>query len=157
MYYLERKIPPLFLFIIFLAGMTIYSRNFEYITYSISLFTFIGALVIAIGVLILLNGVYLFKINNTSVNPISSKENTRLVTSGFYKFSRNPMYLGFFLVLFGYGLLCGNESITFSLLFGIYLNEFQIKPEEKELDEIFGEEYSKYKKNVGRWFSFSLN
>ena len=157
MNFLERKIPPLFLFMIFLAGMIIYSGNFEYITYSTFFFSFFGSLVIAIGILILLNGVYLFKINNTSVNPINSKENTKLVTSGFYKFSRNPMYLGFFLVLFGYGLLCGNESITFSFLFGIYLNEFQIKPEEKELDEIFGEEYSKYKKNTGRWFSFSLN
>jgi protein-S-isoprenylcysteine O-methyltransferase Ste14 len=75
-----------------------------------------------------------------------------LVKSGPYQFTRNPMYVGMLLVLFGWFLflhnLCG---FVFVVLYLVILTELQIKPEERLLEQLFGQQYQDYKKSVPRW------
>lgn len=75
-----------------------------------------------------------------------------LETSGIYRISRNPMYVGLTFVYLGITCLIGNwwNIILFPLLF-VIVQEYVIKREEKYLVLEFGQQYEKYRRNVRRW------
>ena len=109
-------------------------------------------IIIILGVLIVLIGGYQFKKNSTTVNPLVPEDSSKLVTSGFYNFSRNPMYIGFLLFLFAWALFLGSLfALLFLPIFVLVINVVQIVPEEKILGEKFGDEYRKYISRVRRW------
>ncbi len=90
---------------------------------------------------------------STSFNPLAPERASALVTSGIYRWSRNPMYLGMLLVLVGWGLWLGH---ALALLAGptlavLMLNALQIKPEERILRARFGQDYEHYATRVRRW------
>ncbi len=88
----------------------------------------------------------------TTINPRSPKNTNQLVTAGLYRYSRNPMYLGLLLLLFGAALWLGNPANVFVLLlFLLFITLFQIKPEEEILCEKFGSDYRHYCEKVRRW------
>ena len=75
-----------------------------------------------------------------------------LVTSGVYRITRNPMYLGMLLVLAGWGVWLGNAAAFVGLpLFVAVLNLLQIAPEERVLRERFGDAFTRYAARVRRW------
>ena len=100
-----------------------------------------------LGVLAILN----FKQANTTVNPMKPDTASKVVSTGVYSFSRNPMYLALVLLLFAFGIYLANG---FALIiipgFVWYITEYQIKPEEKALTELFGDEYINYMSSVRR-------
>ena len=84
---------------------------------------------------------------------IPSKETPKkLITSGLFKFSRNPNYLGMVIALFGEAIFLGS-LITFIIpvLFFIFINILNVSFEEKVLEKKFGKKYLDYKKKVRRW------
>jgi len=88
----------------------------------------------------------------TTITPLSPEKSSRLVVSGFYRITRNPMYLGMLLILTGIALLLGSPlNVLLLAAFIAYITAFQIKPEERRLDTLFGEEYAAYKNRVRRW------
>jgi protein-S-isoprenylcysteine O-methyltransferase Ste14 len=91
-----------------------------------------------------------FKKVDTTVKPFQTS--THLVTIGFYKYSRHPMYLGMLLILLGIFLLLGSLSpiIILPVYITLITRNF-ILPEEKMLQETFGDSYQKYKIKVRRW------
>ena len=109
------------------------------------------ALLVA-GVCVALLGVASFRRARTTVNPLKPEKSSALVMSGIYQYTRNPMYLGLLLVLLGWVLFVSN-IIAFVLLpvFILYLNRFQIGPEERTLASMFGQEFTAYKAKVRRW------
>ncbi|WP_177181236.1 methyltransferase family protein [Parapedobacter koreensis] len=77
---------------------------------------------------------------------------TALVTIGVYRFSRNPIYLGMVLLLIGWTVMLMNWiGIIGVVVFAGFVTKFQIIPEEKMLDHIFGNEYRRYASRVRRW------
>lgn len=75
-----------------------------------------------------------------------------LVTSGVYRFSRNPIALGFVLMLVGLTLNVGSLwGILLAPALMVSFNLFVIQPEEKILTSRFGKEYEAYKTRVRRW------
>lgn len=97
-------------------------------------------------------GGYEFRKFQTTVNPIDPSKTTGLVTSGVYRYTRNPMYLGFVLFLVGWASLLSNLiSPVVLVLFVWYISKFQIVPEERVLEEKFGTRFVEYKKRVRRW------
>ena len=75
-----------------------------------------------------------------------------LVTTGIYRFSRHPMYLGFTLMLVGLAFFLGNVfGLPIVGLFIWYNTRFQIMPEQHALEERFGESYGIYQPRVRRW------
>ena len=65
-----------------------------------------------------------------------------LVTGGMYRFTRNPMYLGLLLTLMGWAaFLASPPALVFLLLYVVYINRFQIEPEERTLSSLFGADY----------------
>ena len=149
---LELKIPPVILVVIFLAIMWLVSFYLKITLLSQSL-TFITALIIfLIGLVIALSGVFSFKQSDTTVNPTTPQETSSLVTSGVYKFTRNPMYVGFLFFLISWAVyLSSLASFITPVFFVLYINKFQIRPEEKMLSSIFGNEFYQYTKKVRRW------
>jgi protein-S-isoprenylcysteine O-methyltransferase Ste14 len=104
------------------------------------------------GILVIVLGVVQFYIKKTTVNPHKPEDSTSLVSSGIYRISRNPMYLGMLILLVFYGQYLG-VGLVF-LVFPIfiwYMNAFQIKPEEEMMIQLFGDEYKDYQKKVRRW------
>ena len=112
-----------------------------------------AALAFAIaGAGIAIAGVAAFRRARTTINPMKPEAASSLVTSGVYRFTRNPMYLGLCLVLVAWALfLFSPLAFLGPLLFILYLNRFQIAPEEIALAAIFGEEYTNYRAKVRRW------
>lgn len=93
-----------------------------------------------------------FVLAKTTANPFTPGSATLLVTRGIYKLSRNPMYVGFLMMLMVWGVFLGNAlSLLWLPLFVLYLNRFQIMPEEKALLAKFGDSYDRYLKSVRRW------
>jgi protein-S-isoprenylcysteine O-methyltransferase Ste14 len=105
-----------------------------------------------LGAAICLSGVLSFRRAKTTVNPMRPDSTSSLVVSGIYKYSRNPMYLGFLLVLLGWATFL-SDLAAFALLpaFVVYMNRFQIGPEERALGSLFAQEYQPYLARVRRW------
>jgi protein-S-isoprenylcysteine O-methyltransferase Ste14 len=75
-----------------------------------------------------------------------------LVTSGVYRFTRNPMYVGLALVLLAWAVFLSSAwTMLGPLTFILYMTRFQIMPEEKVLSGMFGAAYSAYQAKVRRW------
>ena len=93
-----------------------------------------------------------FRRAKTTVNPLSPDQASALVVSGIYRWTRNPMYLGMLLLLVGWAFILSNWAALVILpLFVIYLNRFQIGPEERALQARFGAEFDNYRRRVRRW------
>jgi len=93
-----------------------------------------------------------FKRARTTINPFKPENSTALVTSGVYRFTRNPMYVGLTLVLLGWAALLGSAWVLLGpLIFVLYISRFQIGPEERVLSAKFGATYTEYTARVRRW------
>ncbi len=110
----------------------------------------LGIIIIA-GVFDLWSLLLFFK-KRTTFNPMKPEMTTGLVITGLYKISRNPMYVGMLIMLFGFAVWLGSVTPFLVLpLFYFAITAMQIKPEEKFLFEKFGSEYQTYKDSVRRW------
>ena len=111
-----------------------------------------GSFMIISGLIIILSAIILFKKYKTTITPLKPSKATKLIVNGVYKFSRNPMYLGLLLVLLGISIILNLFGGFFLIpLFILYLNLFQIIPEENAMVDLFKDEFLEYKKNVRRW------
>ena len=109
-----------------------------------------GILPLLLGMALNLSADRAFKRNATTVKPFEISK--VLITSGTFKYTRNPMYLGMVLILTGVALLLGTLSpIIIIPLFAIAMDRIFIVVEEKMLDQRFGDEWRHYKTNVRRW------
>lgn len=106
----------------------------------------------AAGAIMLIWAGVLFKVNDTTVNPFTPDKTSAIVDTGPFKISRNPMYLGMFLILLGWAILWASyASLPILIGFIAYITAFQIKPEEAALTAQFGDDYKGYMARVRRW------
>lgn len=109
-----------------------------------------GIPIIILGLLIAIWGNATFQRNNVELIPGS--KSIRLVKSGPFTFSRNPMYLGMVLLALGVALLLGNLSaFILPIVHFIYLNSYMIPFEETLMERTFRTSYEDYKRKVRRW------
>ena len=144
------KIPPPVVALILVISNYFSSKKIDLI--HIPFQTLIAVFILSVGLLILINPVLKFIKSKTTINPIKFKKVNKLVTSGIYKYSRNPMYLGFLIIVISSSIFYLNTySILTPLFFYLWINRFQIKREEVFLTKKFGEDYLSYKKKTRRW------
>ena len=106
----------------------------------------------AAGAAICLLGVRAFHRAQTTVNPLQPETATALVTRGIYRFTRNPMYLGFTLVLLAAALYLRSVAALLVVpVFVAYLTAFQVIPEERALAARFGAAFAAYRQRARRW------
>lgn len=107
---------------------------------------------VGVGALVCIAGVVAFVRAKTTVNPHKPDEASELVSSGVYRVTRNPMYLGFALALVGWALFQGSLwGLVWVAAFVVYLDRFQIRPEERALAAAFGRTFEDYCARVRRW------
>jgi len=88
-----------------------------------------AAMSLILGAYVAISGVIEFRKHQTTVNPMQADDASSLVTTGIYQKTRNPMYVGFVLMLASWCLALGVMQTLWVLpMFALYLNEFQIKP-----------------------------
>lgn len=149
---LKLKIPPAVVTIIIAAGMWWIAQNLVYDWATFESVLRIEILFLGIGGILGLAGLIQFYRSSTSIDPQKPDKTRKLATDGIYSISRNPMYLGLLFILAGYAFYLAN-LLTFLLLplFVVYMNRYQIIPEEEAMEEKFGDEYLRYKSDVRRW------
>jgi protein-S-isoprenylcysteine O-methyltransferase Ste14 len=97
-------------------------------------------------------GVLAFRRARTTVNPTRPEEATRLVRSGVYRITRNPMYVGLSCLLVAWAVFLSSLwALLGPLAFVLYIGRFQITPEERALAKLFASEYAAYRAEVRRW------
>ena len=144
------KIPPPLIVLVLIVSIYFSSIKIDLI--NIPLQMEISIFILSVGILIFVNPVLQFIKSKTTVNPIQFEEVNKLVTTGIFKYSRNPMYLGMLMIVLSTSIFYLNiYSILTPLLFMLWINKFQIKREEEFLTEKFGNEYLSYKKKTRRW------
>lgn len=110
------------------------------------------ALFVIAALVFLLGGAIAFRLARTTVNPLQPAAASTLVTGGIYRFSRNPMYVGMGLLLIAWGIYCQTWwTAIFVIACILYLQRFQIQPEEKALALKFGKAFEEYKSRVRPW------
>jgi protein-S-isoprenylcysteine O-methyltransferase Ste14 len=112
----------------------------------------VGPALIALGVAIVVTGARTFWASGTTIDPVSIDRASTLVTHGIFRLTRNPMYVGFTLMLVGWAVVLGSPwMLGGPLLFVGFTHRFQIVPEERVMREKFGREYEAYCDTVRRW------
>lgn len=149
---LELKIPPVAIVLIVAALMWLISAAVPEFTLSFPGRSFVSGFLVFVGITVTILGVFSFRRAKTTLNPMRPDSTSSLVVEGVYKVTRNPMYLGFLLVLLGWAVFLSNPlSYTFIPAFVVYMNRFQIAPEEKALEAVFQDIFRAYKAKVRRW------
>jgi len=144
------RLPPLLLVLLLAITMLVLDRALPQFRIHHPAFACLGVSLIALGALIVLASAGLFRLRRTTLNPFG--EPATFVQDGFYRFSRNPMYLGMVLVLAGLGIWLGNlPALFFAPVFVALMSRYYIAREEQLLDVRFGEAYRVYCKRVRRW------
>ncbi len=109
-----------------------------------------GIIAVLCGIAIAAVAARMFSEADTGIRPFD--EATALVTGGFYRFTRNPMYMGMFLLLLGVAFLMGSVGALLPIPFFMLIirNNF-VLGEERFLEATFGQPYRDYKLKVRRW------
>ena len=112
-------------------------------------YTYYGWVLIILGIVLTIWAWKRFQAHNT---PEDFTESKALVTDGPFRFSRNPMYLGMFLIVLGTAICFKNLiGIAGSLFFILVINFMFIPFEEKKNEHTFGQKFLEYKKRVRKW------
>ena len=141
--------PPILLLLHFLAAYFL-NRFFPLPFDFPNVLTWAGYLLVLIGLVLPFRAVSQFMQAKTTVDPHGSV--TAIVTSGPYRFSRNPIYLGFVCLLIGFLFIFRSYwGLILSPVFIVLMNILVIRHEEAYLEKKFGEQYTSYKSRVRRW------
>ena len=146
----KRKVLPagyLFMALVMMWLMHVFLPAYQYV-YEPVAYAGIALVFLGIGVAAVSAG--LFKKAGTGLLPFD--EATTLVTTGFYRYTRNPMYLGMFLILAGSAFLMGSVGAALPMvIFVLIIRNNFVLGEERFLEASFGQQYLDYKSKVRRW------
>jgi len=148
---LESKIPPPAIVLVMAVFMWLISQASPSLHLDVSAYNWLGFVLVSVGFVTGIAGVATFRKANTTVNPMKPHA-ASLVTWGVYAISRNPMYLGGLIMLLGWAIFLFNALAFLALpVYVLYLNRFQIAPEERALTSLFGNSYVAYQMRARRW------
>ncbi len=149
---LKLKVPPVvvaFIAVMLMKAVALITPGSAFLA---TLPTAIPYLIVILGFVVAISGVVEFRRHKTTVNPMLKTEATAMVDSGIYGYTRNPMYLGMLIALLA-GMFYWSNFYTLLIcpLFVLYMNRFQIEPEEAYLQEKFPHAFADYQSRVRRW------
>jgi protein-S-isoprenylcysteine O-methyltransferase Ste14 len=149
---LELKVPPPVLALCLALLMWFASSVVPPVVVPFGVRVGVALALAVIGQSISISGMVSFRRAKTTMNPIKASAASSLVTSGVYRYTRNPMYLGLSVTLMAWAVFLSNLLALVAVpLFVLYISRFQINPEERVLSSLFGADYAAYKEKVRRW------
>jgi protein-S-isoprenylcysteine O-methyltransferase Ste14 len=144
-----KLLPPTY-FLFSITGMVILDLFIPWVRFIPDRWNFVGIFLLTGGILINIAADNVFRLSETTIKPF--EESNSLVTKGLYRFSRNPMYLGFALILTGAALLMGSLTLFFIIpLFIILIEKRFVMREEQMLSIKFGAAWQEYTARTRRW------
>jgi protein-S-isoprenylcysteine O-methyltransferase Ste14 len=150
--FLELKIPPPIVFLAFAGIMWLLSIALPWTAFALPPKKPIALTAAAIGGIFAGSGILSFLRAHTTLSPEKPVKTTKLVVTGVYAITRNPMYLSLLFVLIAWAIYLANIAALVPIpFFVVYLTRFQIRPEERILASLFGGEYEAYCARVRRW------
>ena len=149
---MELKIIPVIQVLIAASFMIVIKSITPNFHYFFAFNHLIAVSLITVAVIIGVLAIYCFKVHQTTVNPISIEKTSKVVDTGIYHYSRNPMYLAMLLALIALAVYL-SHWLTWLVLpfFIVYITRYQIIPEERALRNNFGQDYLLYTNKVRRW------
>jgi protein-S-isoprenylcysteine O-methyltransferase Ste14 len=149
---LESKVPPPAVVLLTALLMWVAAHAVPQLGFDVPGLKWFGVALGVAGFVTGATGVVSFRRAKTTVNPMRLRSSSSLVASGVYAITRNPMYLGGLIMLVGWALFLLN-ALPFTLLpaYVLYIDRFQIVPEERALTSLFGDKYIAYQRRVRRW------
>ncbi|WP_119964030.1 methyltransferase family protein [Simplicispira lacusdiani] len=149
---LKHRVPPPLVALALLPAMWLLSGVLPTVDAALPVRLGLAAGTVLAGLGFSLAGVLAFRRASTTVNPLHPERAAALVTTGVYRITRNPMYVGMVLVLLAWAVLLASPvALAGPVVFIAYMNRFQIGPEEQALGALFGPEYAAYRSRVRRW------
>ena len=144
------KLLPPFLFLFCCLLMFLLTVSVPQLAFLTTPYNYLGFVLFFVGLSVVRKGQFVFKAAKTEINTF--KPPKHLVIEGPFRYSRNPIYLGFTLALLGWAMVLGNlVSLDGVLLFFFVANFWYIPFEEKAMEKEFGADYIAYKEQVRRW------
>jgi protein-S-isoprenylcysteine O-methyltransferase Ste14 len=149
---LDLKVPPDAVWLGVAAVMGLAAATAPGLTIPLLLRLGVAAPLVAAGIVVIVSARLSLSRARTTWRPAQPRRATNLVTSGVYRFSRNPIYLGMLLALLAWAVaLASPLALALSAVFVLYMDRFQIRPEERALTAVIGDEYRDYVRRVRRW------
>ena len=149
---LESKVPPPVVTLVSALLMWALGRMTWTLDIPLGVRAAVALPFVLVGGAIGASGIAAFRRARTTLDPMKPETASALVTDGIYRHTRNPMYLGLAFLLGAWAVLLGAPwSLLGLVLFVVYLNRFQIRPEERALGAAFGVAYETYRAAVRRW------
>lgn len=149
---LELKIPPVAVMLLCMAAMSGIARLSPSLARPFPGRLVAAAGLAAFGAVLGFAGLLAFRRARTTVNPHRPATVSAMVVAGVYRITRNPMYLGLLMMLLGWAVDLSHPLACAALpIFVLYMDRFQIRPEERELQAKFGPAFAEYAKSVRRW------
>lgn len=145
-------IPPPLVVAILAAAMWGVNRSFDAGRITSNLQDPLAIALLVVAVLLMAAAVAPFVTAKTTINPLRPSNASKLITGSVFRYSRNPIYLADLLLLAALTVWLGHlANIVWLVVFVVYINRFQIRPEEAALQALFGAEYATYCARVRRW------
>jgi protein-S-isoprenylcysteine O-methyltransferase Ste14 len=149
---MNRWIPPPVAFAIAAVAMWAIARALGWGRFAFEHQAALGIALIVLGIAIVAVALRSFAAARTTPNPIAPHTASRLVTSGIYRRTRNPMYVADVVMLLGIAVWLGSVPALLPVAaFVAFIDRVQIAAEERALAELFGEPYAAYRREVRRW------
>jgi protein-S-isoprenylcysteine O-methyltransferase Ste14 len=149
---LELRVPPDVVWLVVAAVMWLASATTPGLAVSVLLRLAGAAAFIVVGVALIAGARVMLDRAGTTWHPSEPERATDLVRDGVFRFGRNPTYLGMLLVLVGWAaVLASPLALVLSAVFALWMDRFQIRPEERVLSALFGQDYRDYAGEVRRW------
>ena len=149
---LELRVPPLAVVVAVGALMWVASRAIPGLELPLPWKTLWAVSLWVTGVVTCGAGIVSFRRARTTVNPLKPDRASSLVVHGIYNYTRNPMYLGLLVVLVAWATFLSNlAALVLVPVYVVYMNRFQIRPEERVLASLFPRDYPAYRAKVRRW------
>jgi len=143
------------IYLIVILRLTVLSGNS---IFEIKIFDYQSIKYIALGLVTLgfiIGIAALITMKNSWRVGIRYEQKTDLVTSGIYKFSRNPYFLSYYIMMLGFVLLFPSVFLLIPYLMIVYVFHSMILNEEKYLESVHGEHYLDYKSKVNRYITLT--
>jgi protein-S-isoprenylcysteine O-methyltransferase Ste14 len=149
---LELKIPPDVVWILVAGLMWLVSQRTPTLVLPSAIRVGTAVAFTVVGIWFIVSARASLDKAKTTWRPMTPGQVTSLVSTGVYRLSRNPIYLGMLLAMLGFAVVLSSPAaLALSAVFVVYVDRFQIRPEERALSAVLGQEYLDYRARVRRW------
>ncbi|MBC7939384.1 MAG: isoprenylcysteine carboxylmethyltransferase family protein [Chitinophagaceae bacterium] len=150
--FMENRVPPPVLMVVVAVAMWLIAEVTPHVSWPPPVRFGAAAALAAVGIGFNVAGFRTIRRAGSTIDPTRPSAASALVTGGPFRISRNPMYVGFAAMLLAWAVVLQSPwAFAGPVFFALYLNRWQIGPEERALRAKFGPDFLTYQAQVRRW------